>query len=56
MDKRSGLIEHETDLAWLFYDAETEEMIWLPKSCCRWDEDYGEMTIPRWLMRETGFF
>jgi hypothetical protein len=44
-----GEVLHETDKAFLFRPADSEEKVWLPKSQCMWMSSDDYMLIPRWL-------
>lgn len=45
-----GELKHETDKAWLFWVADTEEEVWFPKSRCNLHTDFIE--CPLWLARQ----
>lgn len=43
----TGEIVGETEKAYRFSDG--ENVVWLPKSQCEWDERESVMTMPEWL-------
>lgn len=49
----SGIIQHETEKAWLV-DFGLKEPAWVPKSMATHDEDEKTFTMPEWLANEKG--
>lgn len=50
------MLKAETAKAYLVYDADPSEAVWVPKSQCELEKNNGTctLTLPEWLAKEKG--